>query len=408
VVLQVIVEVQPGEKKMWVWDQKDRDRKQVLEGTYTVELTSVGGASYTTSFDILQPPDCAVLETDKPVYQKGVPVTILFTNNCQATINLPSDPPWVVSDSNGRIVSPSLVLPVAVEVQSGQQKTWIWDQKNKDKVPKQVPEGTYTIEITSLEGAYYRTTIEIVQSPDCALLETDKPVYQQGEPVTILFTNNCQVPINFPSDPPWVISNREGIVSPAFVEYVIVEVSPGEEKTWIWDQKNKDKIPKQVPEGTYTIELTSLEGTSYKITFEIVQFIAPLSGDMVTVNQEEYQPGESIEILFTNDSQETITFPLDLPWVIKDSQGRIIFSPSVQDIIVEVPPGEKKTWEWDQKDEDGNQVLPGTYTVEFRTTEEPTYTATFDIKEKEGGFDAWFLLIFSITVVIFWRFRHTS
>ena len=192
------------------------------------------------------------------------------------------------------------------------------------------------------------------------------------------------------------------------MEFVLVEVEPGSTETWTWDQKNNDKIPKQVPAGTYTLELTSVEGVSYKITFEIVELFAPVPSDMVKVNQEEYQPGESIEITFTNNSQGTITFPADPPWVIKDSQGRIIFSPSTQDIAVEIKPGEKKTWTWDQKDEGGNQVLPGTYTVEFSTIEKTTYTTTFDIEEKEGGFDGWFFLIFFSIVIIFWKFRHTS
>jgi hypothetical protein len=54
-----------------------------------------------------------------------------------------------------------------------------------------------------------------------------------GEPVETVFTNNCQVPISFSSDPPWIISNKEGkTVFPIFVEWVEVEVPPGDRKTW--------------------------------------------------------------------------------------------------------------------------------------------------------------------------------
>ncbi len=406
-VLPVEINIPPDGQKTWTWDQKNNAKipKQVSAGTYNVELTSLEGAYYKTTFKIVESLDCAVLETDKKIYQVGVPVEILFTNNCQTTISLPSEPPWVITDSHGDIVFPAAVLYMIVEVSPGEQKMWTWNQK--DTHQKQVSAGTYTIELTSTEGAYYRTTFEIVEASDCALLETGTKVYQKGVPVEILFTNNCQAIINLPSDPPWVISDSSGnVVYPGTVLTVLVEVQPGGQETWTWDQKTKDKVPKQVPAGTYTIELTSVEGVYYRTTFEIAESFAPPPGDMVAVNQEEYQAGESVEILFTNDSQEIIRFHTDPPWVIKDSQGHIILPHSVQNVIVEVQPGEQRKWTWDQKDEDGNQVPPGTYTVEFSTIEETAYATTFDIEEKEGGFDGYFLLIFSLVVVIFWRLRQ--
>ena len=402
-IMPVEVDVLPGKQKTWTWDQKDKYQKQVPEGTYTVELTSVEGAYYTTTFDIIHLEGCSVLETDKTVYELGEPVEILFTNNCPVSIDFPSEPPWVISNSDGTVVYPGDVLYVIVNVQPGEQKTWSWDQKDKEKARKQVPAGIYTVELTSVEGAYYRTTFEIVQPPDCAVLETDKTAYELGEPVEILFTNNCQVTISFPSDPPYIIKDSHNlVVYPAIVEHVVVDVLPGEQKTWTWDQTDVDGA--QVPLGIYSVELHAPEET-YTVTFEIVP--APLWADMVTVDQEEYQQGAPIEISFTNNSQETIKFSSDPPYIIKDSQGRIIFPLSVLAVEVDVLPGEQKTWTWDQKDENGNQVPPGAYTVEFSITEETTYTTAFNIEEKEAGFDAWFFLIFSVVVVVFWKVRNT-
>jgi hypothetical protein len=101
---------------------------------------------------------------------------------------------------------------------------------------------------------------------------------------------------------------------------------------------------------------------------------------MLETNKKEYQTGEPVTIRFINGCQATLTLRNSAPWVIKDSQGRVVFTPFSLPVITEVKQGETKTWTWDQKDNNGRQVPAGTYTVELETMDAGTYTASFEIK----------------------------
>jgi len=100
----------------------------------------------------------------------------------------------------------------------------------------------------------------------------------------------------------------------------------------------------------------------------------------LTTDKFTYQSGEVVTIRFFNGCSQTISLHDSVPWVIKDSQGRVIFAPTALQVITEVRPGEAKTWTWNQKDNNGRQVPVGTYTVELKTMDAGTYTASFEIK----------------------------
>jgi len=100
----------------------------------------------------------------------------------------------------------------------------------------------------------------------------------------------------------------------------------------------------------------------------------------LTTDKFTYQSGEVVTIRFFNGCSQAISLHDSAPWVIKDSQGRVIFAPTALQVITEVRPGETKTWTWNQKDNNGRQVPAGTYTVELETMDAGTYTASFEIK----------------------------
>jgi len=100
----------------------------------------------------------------------------------------------------------------------------------------------------------------------------------------------------------------------------------------------------------------------------------------LVTDKPAYQPGEVVTIRFFNGCSQAISLRDSAPWVIKDSQGRVVFTPFSLPVITEVKQGETKTWTWDQKDNNGRQVPAGTYTVELETMDAGTYTASFEIK----------------------------
>lgn len=100
----------------------------------------------------------------------------------------------------------------------------------------------------------------------------------------------------------------------------------------------------------------------------------------LTTDKSVYQTGEIVTISFFNGCSQMISLRNSAPWVIKDSRGRVIFAPTALPVITEARPGETKTWQWDQKDNNRQQVPAGSYTVELETMDAGTYTASFEIK----------------------------
>lgn len=103
----------------------------------------------------------------------------------------------------------------------------------------------------------------------------------------------------------------------------------------------------------------------------------------LVTDKSAYQPRETVTIYFFNSCSQAISLRNSAPWVIKDSQSRLVFSPAALQVITEVRPGETKSWQWDQKDNNRQPVPAGTYTVELETMDAGTYTASFEIKALE-------------------------
>jgi len=128
------------------------------------------------------------------------------------------------------------------------------------------------------------------------------------------------------------------------------------------------------PNGRTKVMLTLTQNTTARAVYTISR-CAKLETD-----KKEYQSGEIVTIRLINSCQATLTLSNSAPWVIKDSQGRVVFTPTALQVITEVRSGETKSWPWDQKDNNRQQVPAGTYTVELETMDAGTYKATFEIK----------------------------
>jgi hypothetical protein len=74
--------------------------------------------------------------------------------------------------------------------------------------------------------------------------------------------------------------------------------------------------------------------------------------------------GCPIPIVIANDTASNITLPNPCPYHVKDAGGTVVFSPICIQIIVDLPPGGALISFWQQQDDFGVQVPPGTYTVE--------------------------------------------
>lgn len=100
----------------------------------------------------------------------------------------------------------------------------------------------------------------------------------------------------------------------------------------------------------------------------------------LTTDKSTYQSAEIVMISFFNGCSEAISLSNSAPWLIKDSQGQLVFGPPSFPAITVVQPRQTRRWSWDQKDNNGQQVPPGMYTVELETMDAGMYRASFEIK----------------------------
>ena len=104
---------------------------------------------------------------------------------------------------------------------------------------------------------------------------------------------------------------------------------------------------------TITIHITSQPHSSPCIIFKALK--------------DEYKIGERVTFRLINNCDEDLILPNSAPWIIKDSRGETIFSPISLQVITRIKPRSFKEWSWNQKDNQGRNVGPGTYHIEIKT-----------------------------------------
>ena len=134
-----------------------------------------------------------------------------------------------------------------------------------------------------------------------ASVSTDKKEYHEGENVSITVTNNCRGPLAFNGY--WVENEKgERVYSSRITAYPVM-MGPGESHIDVWSQNSDDGGA--VGPGAYFIKIEQ-----DTITVTILR-----SAEDVSTDKQTYDPGES------------------------------------------------KAYVWEQTDDNGNDVLPGVYTV---------------------------------------------
>jgi len=106
----------------------------------------------------------------------------------------------------------------------------------------------------------------------------------------------------------------------------------------------------------------------------------PASCAQLLLDKSTFDRGEEIKFTLKNRCDHPITLKNSAPWKIRDKLGRVVYSPIALQVIVKVDSGESKIWMWNQRDQRGNQVGPGTYTIVLETTDAGTLTKTFRIR----------------------------
>ncbi len=134
--------------------------------------------------------------------------------------------------------------------------------------------------------------------------------------------------------------------------------------------------------GSYTVRLVVRDryGRTDSDTATATIQAAPTPKGRLTTDKSGYAPGETVRITFENTGTVPITLPNTAPWVIRDASGRVVYRPMAAMLLTVVAPGETKFWAWNQRDNTGSQVPPGTYAVELSTQNAGLFRREFTIR----------------------------
>jgi hypothetical protein len=311
------------------------------------------------------------------VYNPGEIVTVIFTNTCDYTIDLNCMYPWRIRDSRGQIVfEPEAVLWVIVNIEPGEALSLTWDQK---RYKKQVPEGVYTVELDTMNAGTYTTTFEIRESAGATLTvqASDFANSITGVPIKVQPAD-----LNGQADGTTPFTRQYNIGDRVQLEVKLTDPVNCAWNTYVFHEWRADEDAKIVSitgecENIVEIEIT---GPNPRITafFEGgADLCARLSTD-----KQVCCSGEIVTIIFTNNCIATITLNYPDPWLIKNSEDRVVAGIEIQETIaIPVKPGETRTWSWHQIDIlTKKQAQDDIYTVEITTIDTGTLTVRFEIK----------------------------
>jgi hypothetical protein len=197
-------------------------------------------------------------------------------------------------------------------------------------------------------------------------LRTDKNTYTLGEKISIFMTNIGETTLEHP--------NGYGDATIMDMEGNIVfngwAVDTGNSSLWpnqkvtvgTWDQRDNDNA--QVPFGTYTIK-KEYGGVDTTTSF-IIAMDDDASAIMVSTDQDAYGIGDCVVINVTNIGNETLFNPNGWGgFTIEDKKSEVVYDVQINiEMLTSLKPGEtKKIGSWEQLDNSGYQVQPGTYTI---------------------------------------------
>jgi len=286
------------------------------------------------------------LSTDKTSYVLGETVRISFQNTGSVTIELPNTAPWVIKDASGQIVFTSAAAQVITPVAPSETKTWSWD--GRDNYGRQVPPGTYTVELTTNNAGTFRTTFTI-QAPALPDLIVEDVTYTPTSP-TVGTTLTFQIRVrNIGSATAGLF--YIGLSGLAGTQYASVSsLGPGAAVTVSL------QLPLSASTETFTVtadatnRVTEANETNNTRQITVAAVQPPLSLSIST-DKPSYTVGEAIRITITLNRPNYYVYVVEL-----DPAGKaILIFPNY--------------WERDPRLPSGTTVLPRLGTYQIRASE---------------------------------------
>jgi len=131
--------------------------------------------------------------------------------------------------------------------------------------------------------------------------------------------------------------------------------------------------------GTSPEEIYKPNATTASTTHTTIPQV-PSSCVVLKAAKDVFARSEPITFRLVNNCTEDIILPNSAPWTIRDSSGRVVFSPVSLQVVTRIEPGSFKEWSWNQRDSYGRSVEPGTYYITVETSNRGSFTVVVKIE----------------------------
>lgn len=349
------------------WDGKDSSGNVAGDAAYTCKVTATSPtvSSYysisTKTFTVASaPPEVTGLSFSQNPFK-------LASGNLNISYNLSESAAVCVDVYDGSTLVRNLYVS-PVNKNAGYNST-SWD--GKDYAGNYVSEGTYTVVITAVDasnltGQASGTVSAAFQPAANNLTVTPNPYNPSAGSLTFNFelTRNAAVTLTI---------SRYGTPVKTVKSGELMFIGPN---TISWDGKND--LGQPVEDGSYTYRLqtaspTASFMTSYSGIFTLESYTAPILSN-ISVSPIYPRIGGSASFYYTVSEAATVTAQIyqgtqvirDLSPVTKNGSGSYVFL-------------------WDTKDNTGNLVQTGQYTVKLIATDSSNLTGTGELTFTTAG-----------------------
>ncbi|NIQ07678.1 MAG: hypothetical protein GWO20_18775 [Candidatus Korarchaeota archaeon] len=124
-----------------------------------------------------------------------------------------------------------------------------------------------------------------------------------------------------------------------------------------------------------TLVMVGIVGYIKSVRAYLTPMTITRAGITAGIEKRRFPMGQNITFWLENNRNNTIYFGSPCPWHIEQNvygKWEVVFSFACAAVMVPFPPGETKTWAWDQRTFH-TRAIPGVYRVVIRVSREEFY-----------------------------------
>jgi len=335
-------------------------------------FTTVAHFSYSAGFNYVN------ITTDKSSYAVGEQLEIKITNigTTSAAINLCK--PFEMYANDGTQVQywrlGTSACTATQMLDTANSAKFYWDQKayfGSSNNPNNATAGTYTLKLydASTQFTLYG------EGSSAITLSTDKKIYEQGDKINVIATNNGAYAVNYsPCSPSFVIKDTIGIElrqatdSQTYCDS-LTPIQPQQSPTiGTWNQQYYNIRGQRAFADAGRYSATFAGSTTY---FDILPPKPKPESYLITIGKRAYGQDEVVKISIANTGNVAANYSECEPFELYGPAGKTQYLPKIAGCVSQtfLQPSNTAQFEWKQQDYYSGSLqaaTAGNYTVSFR------------------------------------------